>query len=98
MPTNCPRYIVLALSLLLAVLIIITSCLGLFVPEMYTRETPNWQAQSIGQDIVNLFLVVPALIISSLLAYYKNKKALLLRPGVLLYLIYTFIIFCFDVH
>jgi hypothetical protein len=98
MISNCHRYIVIALSILLAVLIIITSCLGIFVPGVYGRETPNWQAQSFGQDIIDLFLVAPVLILSSLFAYYKNKDALLLRPGVLLYIIYTFTIFCFGVH
>ncbi len=98
MPANCHRYIVFALSILLAVLITIVSCLGLFLPAIYARETPNWQAQSAGQDIVNLFLIIPSLVITSVLAFQKNKKAIMLRAGVLLYIIYTYIIFCFDIH
>lgn len=98
MNTNGPGNIVLTLSLVLATLIIIASCVGLFVPGMYVRETSNWQAQSIGQDMIDLLLVTPVLIITSLQAYQKNKKALLLRGGVLFYLIYTYVIYCFDVH
>jgi hypothetical protein len=98
MNTGYSRKIILALSLFLAALMIVAGCAGLFIPGIYSRETANWQAQSMGQDIVDLFLVTPVLLVTSLQAYKKNKKALLLWAGVLFYLIYTFSIYCFAVH
>jgi len=89
---------ILLLSLPLTALVIICSLAGLLTPGFYAAETPNWQAQSIGQDAVDLFLIVPCLIVTSILSYSANKKGLLLWGGVLLYLIYTFTLYCFDVH
>jgi hypothetical protein len=88
----------LALSLPLATLIITAACVGLFTPDFYSRETPNWIAQAIGQDAIDLFLIAPFLIITSILAAAKNRIAFLLWGGLNLYLIYTFVIYCFDVH
>jgi hypothetical protein len=90
--------IVLSLSLILAILVIIISLTGIFSANFYQNETPNWQAQSLGQDIVDLFLIAPLLIVTSFLSWRKNKIAAMLWGGVLLYLIYTFTIYCFDVH
>lgn len=90
--------IILALSLPLAILVIITSCTGLFTTDFYSKESLNWQAQSAAQDIVDLFLITPCLIITSVLAFKNIPIAKFLWAGVVLYLIYTFVIFCFDVH
>jgi hypothetical protein len=90
--------IILLLSLPLSALIIIASSIGLFTPEFYSAETTNWQAQSIGQDFVDLFLVTPCLLISAILAGRSNRNAQLIWGGVLLYVTYTFMIYCFDVH
>ena len=62
----------LYLSLPASLLIGIVSCVGLFSPDFYNLETLNWQAQSIGQDIVDLFLVMPVLLISACLAYRRK--------------------------
>jgi hypothetical protein len=58
---NCmnPRKNIIALSLPLCVLIIIVSCVGLLTPYFYSKETLNWQTQSIGQDMIDLFLMTP---------------------------------------
>ena len=61
--------IILWLSLPLAAIVIFVSVTGLATPGFYAAETPNWQAQSYGQDLADLFLVTPALIISSIYAY-----------------------------
>jgi hypothetical protein len=89
--------IILKLSLVLAALIIFASIYGLLTPGFYSVETPNWQAQSVGQDEINLFLISPVLIITAI-AGMKNKIAFRLWSGVNLYLIYTYVIYCFDVH
>jgi hypothetical protein len=93
-----PAPIILLLSLPLSILIIVSSFIGLFTPEFYYKETPNWQAQSVGQDIINLFLVTPFLLITSFLAFKKNKASEYLWAGSILYLIYTYIIYCFNIH
>jgi hypothetical protein len=59
------------------------------------RETANWQAQSIGQDFVDLFLVTPCLLISAILAFRNNRNAKMIWGGVVLYITYTFVIYCF---
>ena len=89
---------ILLLSLLLTALIITVSCVGLLTPDFYSKETLTWQAQSIGQDMIDLFLIAPCLLITSILAYRNNKAATMVWGGVVLYLTYTFVIYCFDIH
>jgi len=89
--------IIPAITVLLAILITLTSVTGLRTHDFYSDETSNWQIQSRGQDMVDLFLVVPVLIITGFVSLKKNAS-LLLWAGALLYITYTFIIYCFDVH
>jgi hypothetical protein len=90
--------IILFLSMPLAFLIILNSYCGLFIPGIYARETHSWYLQAIGQDIFDLFLIVPILLITSISAYRHNKTALLLWAGVNVFIIYTYVIYCFAVH
>jgi hypothetical protein len=90
--------IILLLSIPLAGLLILVSCVGLLTPGFYAAETQNWQVQSIGQDLVDLFLIAPCLLITSISAYRSNRKAIPAWGGVMLYLAYTFDLYCFDVH
>lgn len=87
----------LFLSLILALLIIITSGPSLFSSNFYSKETSNWGTQSIGQDGIDLFLIAPLLIITSVF-FYRKRTALLLWSGILFYLIYTYVIYCFTLH
>jgi len=89
---------ILILSLLLGSGVISVSCIGLFTPHFYASETLNWQAQSVGQDIVDLLFVAPCLLVSAVVAYIGSKTAKLIWGGVVLYLTYTFVLYCFDVH
>jgi len=89
---------ILWLSFSLAILVAVSAFVGLSSPGFYARETPNWQAQSEGQDMADLFLVTPALLLTAIGAYLKRKGALLAWAGVLVYLLYTFLIYCFAVH
>src|SRR5215203_7016341 len=86
------------LSLPLSLLLVITSCVGIFTWGFYASETLNWQAQSIGQDWVDLFLVVPCLVLTSFFAARSKRTAFMLWGGVVIYLTYTFVIYCFNVH
>jgi hypothetical protein len=79
------------LSLGLLVLTVITSLLNLFYTPIFYKETLSSQAQVVGQDLVNLFLGVPALALSM---YYSKKgsiKAKIILIGVLAYFAYTFL-------
>lgn len=90
--------VILALSLPLAALIVITSSVGLLTQGFYAKETPQWIAQSLGQDAIDLFIATPSLIVATIFAIKKNRIGELLWAGVNLYLVYTFLIYCFAVH
>lgn len=92
-----PKTIVV-ISLVISGLVALVSLIGIYSPDFYSRETTNWQLQSSAQDIIDLVLIVPALMVTSLLTFSNNKAATVLWGGVLLYLAYTFVIYCFDVH
>ena len=89
---------ILAISFPLIFLLLLASCVGLFIPGFYAAETLNWQAQAVGQDMIDLFLVMPCLLITSIAAYRNNKYATIIWGGTMLYLTYTFVIYCFNVH
>src|ERR1700694_2983614 len=87
----------LRLSVIDALLVLLASAAGIILKSIYARETPSWAVQGLGQDIVNLVAVVVLFIA----AYFVNKgsvKAFLVWGGVLLYLLYAYIIYAFDVH
>ena len=89
---------ILILSWVIALLLIITACFGIFSNETYIRETANWRTQSIGQDKINLFIIAPVLLISGMKSYYRKINYLFILCGCLLFLIYSFTIYCFDIH
>jgi hypothetical protein len=91
-------YPVLLLSIPLVAGIVLTSSVGLFTEDFYSRETPNWELQSWVQDMVNLFLVTPLLCVSALMAFKGNKTSFVIWAGTIVYLIYTFVIYSFDIH
>jgi len=86
------------LSLPLAAFTITASVAGLLTSGFYSRETHAWAVQSFGQDIINLFLIAPLLLLTSILNYQKKKVSIPVWAGTNLYLAYTFTIYCFDIH
>jgi hypothetical protein len=89
--------ITLGLTLAIAVLVLIASSAGLFLNSLYARETTSWTVQTFGQDIANLVAAI-ALFIA---VYFVNKgsvKAFLVWIGVLLALLYAYVIYAFDIH
>src|ERR1700686_1830976 len=85
------------LSVIDALLVLLASAAGIILKSIYARETPSWAVQGLGQDIVNLVAVVVLFIA----AFFVNKgsvKAFLVWGGVLLYLLYAYLIYAFDVH
>jgi hypothetical protein len=90
--------IVLLISAIQVLLIVFTCITALFTPGFYKSESTNWQAQSLGQDIVDCFFAAPVLLIAAFLSARGNAKAHDIWGGVNLYLTYTYLIYCFDVH
>ncbi|HKI45807.1 MAG TPA: hypothetical protein VKA08_10800, partial [Balneolales bacterium] len=56
--------IIRILAILLAALLTVVSIFGAFVEATYSREVSSMAAQGVGQDLVNLLVVSPLLIIS----------------------------------
>lgn len=92
-----PKKIFLWLSLPLVILITVSGIYSLFTPAFYQQESLNWQAQSTGQDIIDVFLIAPLLLLASCYLH-KIKFAFYAWAGINLYIVYTYTIFCFAVH
>ena len=89
---------ILILSLPLAVLTAIVSYAGIFIDSTYAKETAIYASQGIGQDIINLFVVVPILIVAALFAYRKSRTGLFVWSGAIFYLAYSYTIYSFGLH
>lgn len=89
--------IALWFSVIDALLVLLASVSGIVLKSIYARETPSGAVQGIGQDIVNIVAVVVLLIAVSFVNT-GSVKAFLVWSGVLLYLLYAYIIYAFDIH
>jgi len=89
---------ILILSVPLIALVIVVSLVGIYSPHFYAAETLNWQLQTKGQDIIDLYIVIPCLLASTWFAYRKNKIAAIVWGGCVSYLAYSFTIYCFSIH
>jgi len=90
--------IITILSVLLALSLAIASFCGAFLPVTYEREVSSLATQGIGQDLVDLFLVVPLLIILLIFVRKQNRAAMFLFSGTLFYILYSFIIYSLGIH
>ncbi len=86
------------LTILLAISLGLVSFAGAFLPGTYERDSASMAAQGIGQDLVDLFLGIPVLLVTFFYAAKGNRIARLLYAGILFYIVYSFIIYCFGVH
>lgn len=85
-------------STLLAALVAVASLAGLLDPRVYALEHPNWAAQGVGQDAVNVALAVPLLLVATWRARRGSRGAWLVWLGVLIYLAYSYALYAFFVH
>lgn len=81
-----------------AVLIFVCSGIGVFYQNLYVMETTDWLSQTLGQDLSNLIVVVPALLISSFFAAKGRPEGKIIWLGLMLTNIYTYMIYAFAVH
>lgn len=86
----------LVLSVVLIPLTVLATVGGLFVPSLY-RGSPAWIIQARAQDIVTLVVAVPLLTVSLAFAARGSVRGYLLWMGTIGYLIYSYVIFAFDV-
>ncbi len=71
---------------------------GIASPSTYAQETTSWAAQGLGQDWVNLLLVVPWTTAAALFTLRGSRRAELLLGGALVYSLYSYVIYAFAVH
>lgn len=83
-------------TLPIALLLTIAAGGGVFIDGLY-RDSRYFVAQARGQDLVNLVLVLPTLIVTAILAYRGSPRARLVWLGVLIYLVYSYVIATFSV-
>lgn len=83
------------LSLGVAVLAFVVSLAGLLVDGVY-GEPASVAEMLRGYDLVTVVVVVPALVISQLLARRDSRRAQLVWTGLLAYLVYTYAYYLFP--
>ena len=86
------------LTILLALSLAIVSIAGAFFPQTYSRDSASLAAQGVGQDLVDLFIAVPMLLLSFYYAAKGKRIFKLIYGGILFYILYSFIIYCFGIN
>jgi hypothetical protein len=76
----------------------VASAAGVFMPGTYAKETASWATQGYGQDIANLFVVFPAMLISLHFAFRGSVRATLVALGLLIYMAYSYVLYAFFIH
>ncbi len=89
---------IVLLSMVIVVALAVVSFFGAFDASTYERDTASMAAQGAGQDAVDLFLVVPLLVISLLFMLRKSRIASLIFGGTVFYILYSFFIYAFGLH
>ncbi len=85
------------LSVIAGILTLGMSTAGITFKSVYAAETRSWAVQGTSQDIGNLIAVV-VLFVSAYFVHKGSIKAFFIWSGVLLYLLYAYLIYAFDVH
>ncbi|SDC00936.1 hypothetical protein GA0111570_1145 [Raineyella antarctica] len=99
MATRAPSRAVpwLWLSVAAAVLAIAGSVVGLAWPRPYAGLTPAFWPQAIAQDIANLVVASPLVLVSAALALRGSARAYLLWLGALSFTVYNYVIYTFSI-
>src|SRR5512139_4029659 len=86
-------------TIILSVLVLISSVGGLlFEEKLYGLNRPYYVAQIIGQDVANLLLLVPILLISVFFMRRNSRRAFLVWLGAIAYAFYIFAAYGFSLH
>ncbi len=73
------------------------SLAGIFIDRIYAKETASWAAEGAGQDVANL-VVFPLLLVFAYAAAKGSVRGYLAWLGTLVYSVYAYTIYVFDVH
>ncbi|MBG6058078.1 hypothetical protein RCH16_001686 [Cryobacterium sp. MP_M5] len=87
----------LRLSIAAGVLAVAGSVVGLGVGGFYANLTPAFLPQALAQDVANLALAAPALLVCALLALRGSLRARLVWLGVLAFTVYNYVIYTFSI-
>jgi len=99
MPLNVPENrSALWLSFPIALFVAVATSGGLFWPSVYSRETPIWAIEGRGGDAATLFVIVPTLLISTILALRGSISARLVWMGTVLFMLYDYVMYAMAVH
>ena len=96
-PAAQPRHVHVWLSITAALLAIAGSVVGLTQPTIYARLTPVFLPQALAQDVANLAIASPAMLILAALALRGSLRAYLLWLGVVTFTVYNYFIYTFSV-
>ncbi len=87
------------LSAILGLLIAASGMIGIvFEKRIYALNNPYYVAQIIGQDMANLLLLVPMLLVSVFFMRGNSRKAFLVWLGIIIYAFYIFAAYGFSLH
>jgi len=85
------------LSIAAAVLALAGSVIGLTVDSIYADLTSAFLPQALAQDIANLALAAPAMLICGILALRGSLRAYLVWLGVVTFTVYNYVIYTFSI-
>jgi hypothetical protein len=85
------------LSIAAALLAVAGSVIALAMGNIYAGLTPAFLPQALAQDVANLALASPALLILAALALRGSLRACLLWVGVVAFTVYNYVIYTFSV-
>lgn len=85
------------LSVAAALLAMAGNIVGLLRPSIYSDLTPAFRPQAFAQDLANLILVSPAMLVLAALAMHGSLRAYLLWLGTVTFTVYNYVIYTFSV-
>ena len=85
------------LSIAAALLAVAGSVIALAVRSIYASLTPVFLPQALAQDVANLAIAAPALLVCAMLSLRGSLRAYLLWVGVLAFTVYNYVIYAFSI-
>ena len=86
------------LTVLVAIGLAVVSFFGAFQSSTYERDTGSMAVQGAGQDMVDLFLIVPLLILTLICIRKGSRISWSILAGAVCYIAYSFFIYTMGVH
>jgi len=85
------------LSIAAALIAVVGNVVGLAVPSIYAALTPAFLPQALAQDVADLAIAAPALLLTAVLALRGSLRAYLLWLGVVTFTVYNYVIYAFSI-